>query len=121
MADARPVGSVFLSSLLLSVTAAPSAGGFEPDCSGPDRYPASMAFVKLKNDGFLTNENVDFDHVKSTMTVSQRVGKGLWRQVFRVTFPMKSGQTIEAIVISDADLEECSISDPQVFLVSKAL
>jgi hypothetical protein len=90
-----------------------------PDCSGPDHYAAGVAFATLKNAGAVTNENVDFSGVKSTTIVSQRIGKDLWRQVFRVTFPLKSGSPVEALVVSDASSEECSMSDPQIFLVSR--
>lgn len=92
-----------------------------PDCSGRDHWAAGMAFTKLKNANVITNDGVDFDHVTSKMIVSQRVGKDLWRQVFRVTFPLKSGSPVQAIVVSDASSEECSMSDAQVLLVSKAL
>ena len=92
-----------------------------PDCSGPERYPASEAYVSLKNAGILTPEKVDFAHRQSRMIASQRIGKDLWRQVFRVTFPLKSGRMIEAIVVSDGSTEECSMSSPQIFLVAKQL
>lgn len=92
-----------------------------PDCSGPDHYAAGVAFATLKNSGALTNENVDFERVKSTTIVSQKIGKDLWRQVFHVTFPLKSGRPAEAIVVSDASSEECSMSTPQIYLISKAL
>lgn len=55
------------------------------------------------------------------MIVSQRIGRDLWRQVFRVTFPLKSGRKIEAIVVSDTSVEECSMGTVQIFLVSKQL
>lgn len=91
-----------------------------PDCSGPDRYAASTAFAVLKNAGVVTNGNVDFTRVKSAAIVSERIGKDLWRQLFRVSFPLKSGRHVEALVISDASAEECSMSEPQIFLVSKS-
>jgi len=92
-----------------------------PDCSGPNHWAAGTAFAQLKNDGVVTNETVEFEHVTSKTIVSERVGKDLWRQVFRVTFPLKSGSAVEAIVVSDASSEECSMSDAQVFLISKVL
>jgi hypothetical protein len=90
-----------------------------PDCSGPEHYPGSMAYVYLKDAGVVTPETVEFDHVTSRVIASQRIRQNLWRQVFRVTFPLKSGGKVEAIIVNDASKEECSMSAPQVFLVSK--
>lgn len=80
-----------------------------------------MAYAKLKNAGALTPDSVDFRHVASKTILSQQIGPDLWRQMFRVTFPQKSGKRIEAIVVSDSSSEECSMSDPQVFVISEAL
>lgn len=92
-----------------------------PDCSGPDRWPAGTAFTALKNDGAITSDTVDFDHVTSVAIASEKIGADLWRQVFRVTFPIHTGKGVEAIVVSDASSEECSMSDAQVYLIGKAL
>jgi hypothetical protein len=117
--DADMKGAVLPFILLVSVGAAPPRKA--PDCSGPNHWAAGIAFAQLKNAGVMTNEAVEFEHVTSKTVVSQQVGKDLWRQVFRVTFPIKSGGAIEAIVVSDASSEECSMSDGQVFLISKVL
>jgi hypothetical protein len=58
---------------------------------------------------------------KAEWIASQRIGKNLWRQVFRVTFPLKSGDKIEAIVMNGASAGECSLGPTQIFLVSKEL
>ena len=121
MADVSLVKRFVLGPVLVLTCVAASPAPRQPDCSGPDRWPANMAFVKLKNAGLITNSKVDFNHVKSRTIVSQRIGQDLWRQVFRVTFLLKSGRKLEAIVVSDASSDECSMSDPQVFLISKAL
>ena len=92
-----------------------------PDCSGPNRYPASEAYVYLKNEGILAPERVDFKRVKSAMIASQHIRTNLWRQVFRVTFPLKAGGKVEAIVVNDTSIEECSMSTPQIFLVARQL
>lgn len=111
--------ALLLLGFLACAAAAPAAK--PPDCSGPNHWAAGTAFTKLKNAGVVTNDAVDFDHVTSRTILSQRIGRDLWRQAFRVTFPLKSGKRVEAIVVSDASSEECSMSDAQVFLVSKAL
>jgi hypothetical protein len=92
-----------------------------PDCSGLEHYPGREAYEYLKNDGALSPENVDFKRSQSRMIASQRIGKKLWRQVFRVTFPLKSGDKIEAIVMNGASAGECSLGPTQIFLVSKEL
>ena len=104
---------------LAFAAAAPPADA--PDCSGPDRWPAGTAFTILKNAGAIANDTVNFEHVTSTKIVSEKIDRDLWRQVFRVTFPLESGKRVEAIVVSDASLEECSMSSAQVFLISEAL
>lgn len=73
----------------------------------------------MKNAGLVSPDTVDFNRTKSIMLVSQRVGKDLWRQVFRVTFSLKAGGKIEAIVINEASADECSMSAPQIYVVSK--
>lgn len=75
----------------------------------------------MKNEGLLTNENVRWKQVRSRTIASQRIGKDLWRQVFRVTYPLTTGRKIEAIVVEDVSFDECSMSSPQIFVISKAL
>ena len=107
--------------LLVFASGAAAPAPRPPDCSGPDHWAAGTAFTALKNDGAVTNDAVDFDHVTSRTIASERIGRDLWRQVFRVTFPLKSGDRVEAIVVSDASSEECSMSGAKVFLISKEL
>jgi hypothetical protein len=119
LTDVRDVKCRFIPlAFLICVAAAPVLKA--PDCSGPDHYAAGVAFATLKNSGAVTNDSVDFKRVKSTTIVSEKIGKDLWRQVFHVTFPLKSGNPVEALVVSDASSEECSMSTPQIYLVSKA-
>ena len=110
--------AVFALLLISPVTAATAKA---PDCSGPDRYPTSEAYVYLKNAGLLGPDANDFDHTETKVIASQRIGRDLWRQVFRVTFPLKSGNKLETIVVSDTSAEECSMGTLQIFLVSKRL
>ncbi|MEO6118641.1 MAG: hypothetical protein ABIP37_06180 [Methylotenera sp.] len=92
-----------------------------PDCSGSERWPTSMAFGYLKDAGFINNENMDFEKTKTTRLASEKIGKDLYRQVHLVTFVKKSGETVMAITNSDASNEECSMSDVEVYLVSKQI
>jgi hypothetical protein len=92
----------FLPILLLSFVSAQAAE--IPDCSGPDHWPANMALVNMKNAGILANDQVD-----------------LYRQVHLVTFERKDHKLLQAIVLSDASSEECSMGNAQVFVISQTL
>lgn len=98
---------------------AQAAKAHGPDCSGG--WPTNMTFVLLKNAGLANNNNIDFSKTKTVRLASERVGKDLWRQVYRVTFTRKSGSRIEAIAIHNASREECSMSDVEIYVVSKHL
>jgi hypothetical protein len=90
-----------------------------PDCSGG--WPTNMAFVHLKNAGLADNYSVDFSKTKTERLASEKVGKDLWHQVYRVTFTEKSGDSIDTIAVHDASQEECSMTGVEVFVVSKHL
>jgi hypothetical protein len=92
-----------------------------PDCSGPDRWPTSMAFVHLKNAGITNNDELDFDKTKTAMLASEKIGKDLYRQIHLVTLTKKSGETIQVITNNDASNDECSMSGVEVYLVSQRL
>jgi hypothetical protein len=98
-----------------------SAYAKNPDCTGTERWPASMAFVHLKNAGMTDNYRIDFSKTRVVRLASEKIGKDLYRQVHRVTFTEKAGDVIEVITLNDASSEECSMSGVQVFVVSKRL
>jgi len=89
----------------------------DPDCAGPNRWPAAMTFTQLKNAGILTNDQVDFSRTSSAQIASQKIGRDLYRQVFKVTYVLKSGERVQAIAVSDASREECSMSDVTVYRI----
>ncbi len=97
----------------------------EPDCYGPKRWAASMAFATLKNQGITDNEKVDFSKTQAVKLVSEKIGKDkdyhddLYRQVQSIKFTEKSGNIIEVITISDATKTECSMDGVEVYVVSK--
>jgi len=90
-----------------------------PDCSGG--WPTNMSFSWLKNAGLLTNAEVDFSKTKTSRLASQRVGHDLYHQVYLVQFIKRSGESVEAIAVHDASMEECSMAGVEVFVVSKHL
>ncbi len=90
-----------------------------PDCSGG--WPTNMAFVHMKNAGLTTNDEIDFNLTKTVRLTSERIGKDLFRQVYLVTFFRKEGPYLQALTISDASSEECSMGNVRVFVVSQEL
>jgi hypothetical protein len=105
----------------LACIAAASVPKNGPDCSGPEHYPASVAFGAMKNERLLTNYNVLWKQVRSRTIASQQIGKNLWRQVFKVTYPLTTGRSVQAVVVEEVSTDECSMSEPQIYLISKAL
>ena len=106
--------------LASSINAAPQSGKTHgPNCGGG--WPTKMAQSLLKNNGVLRSEEIDSLKTKTTRLASERLNSDLWHQVYLVTFVKRSGENIQAIVVHDASLEECSMTGVQVFLVSKRL
>jgi hypothetical protein len=93
----------------------------DPDCAGPNHWATNMAFVDLKNAKLVTNDQIDFTKTKAVLIASQQIGPDLWHQVHLVSYQRKDGSTVQAITVSDASREECSLSDVQVFVVSERL
>lgn len=110
-----------LVAIILLVLFPSSAFTKDPDCTGVDRWPTSMAFAHLKNAGLTDNYRLDFTKTKTIRLASEKIGKDLYRQIHHITFTEKSGNTIEVITINDASNEECSMSDVEVFVVTKHL
>jgi|SRR5665213_337897 len=98
---------------------AQSSKAHGPDCSGS--WPTNMAQATLKNAGLLNNKEIDFTKTKTTRLASEMVGKDRWHQVYFVTFFKRSGDKIQAVVIHDASIEECSMTGVQVYVVSRLL
>lgn len=98
---------------------AQSVSAHGPDCSGG--WPTNMAQGTLKNAGLLKNDEIDFARTKTTRLASEIKKKDLWHQVYLVTFFKKSGGEIQAIVIHDASIEECSMTGVDVYVISRHL
>jgi hypothetical protein len=108
-------------SMLTSVACSSLSLAVPPDCSGVDRYATSMAFVHLKNSGITNNDNLDFAKTETVRIASEQIDENLHRQVHLVKFTEKTGNVIEVITVNDASYEECSMSDVEVFVISKRL
>ena len=116
---------LLLSSLLVFAAStsmlaqSPSDKTHGPDCSG--HWPTIMTFVHLKNAGLADNSNIDFSKTQTVRVASEKIVKGLWHQVYHVTYTKKSGEVIDAIAVHDASEQECSETGVEVFVISKHL
>ncbi len=108
-----------LTALLLTVATETFAQ--VPDCTQPEAWPASMAITYMKNAGIVTGESLDFGKTRVIRIASEKVGDDLYRQVHLIRFTRKSGERISVITVSDASIQECSMSDVTVYIVSERL
>jgi hypothetical protein len=93
----------------------------DPDCTHRDAWPSGMAFTHLKNAGLIDSDLLDVSKTTMVRLASEKIGKNLYRQVHRVRFFKKSGESITAITVNEASTQECSMSNVDVYLVSKQL
>lgn len=99
----------------------------DPDCTDSGAWPASIAYSQLKNARIINSYTLDFDKTRVVRLASEKIGKDavfhveLYRQVHRVMFVKKSGETLTVVTVNDASHEECSMSEVDVYLVSKHL
>jgi hypothetical protein len=89
----------------------------DPKCDGAESWPAAMTHVHLKNAGVLVNDEVDFDGTVVQQIASQQIDQNLYRQVFKISFRLKNGTMVQAIAVSDASEEECSMSGVTVYRI----
>ena len=93
----------------------------DPDCGGPNHWPAAMVFVAMKNAKIVTNDQIDFSRTRVTRIASEKIGPDLWRQVHLVQYFRRDGSALEAIAVSDSSQEECSMGEVQTFVISEKL
>ncbi|MDG6094277.1 hypothetical protein LOC54_03990 [Acetobacter sp. AN02] len=84
-------------------------------------WSESMAAVKLKNAGYLSEEELAAPKISSRVLAFQKVRTDLYREVFYMTFTRKNGVRINVITRNDMTPTECSGSGVEVFMVSKTL
>jgi hypothetical protein len=90
----------------------------DPDCSGTERWPTSMAYTQLRDAGALDN-GIDFSKTKTVRLASEKIGDDRYRQIHQVTFVRNDGRELKVITSNVASHEECSMSGVEVFVVSK--
>ena len=89
-----------------------------PDCVS---WPMNMSRTWLQNAGIVDIKNLDESKTKITLLASEKKAKDLYTQIYHFIFYDKKGNTYEIITNSDASYEECSMSDVDVYLISKLI
>jgi hypothetical protein len=107
--------------LILALCATSSVFAKNPDCTGINRWPTSMALVHLSNAGITNDGRVDLKKTKISRLASERIGKDLYHQIHHITFTETSGKIVEVITSNNASNEECSMSGVDVYVVTKQL
>jgi hypothetical protein len=87
-----------------------------PNCYS---WPMNMTKSWLKNANITDIYNLDESRTKITLLASEKKGKDLYTQIYHFIFYDKKGNTYEVITKSDSSYEECSISDVNIYLISK--
>ena len=90
---------------------------------GPDCYscPMNMSKAWFQNAGIVDIKNLDESKTKITLLASEKKAKGLYTQIYHFIFYDTIGNTYQIITNSDASYEECSMSDVDVYLISKLI
>ncbi|PRY03030.1 hypothetical protein [Paraburkholderia sp. BL25I1N1] len=107
----------FIAALALAAPALCFAGS-PLECKS---WPTNIAIVYLKNAGITDPTRLDESKTRAVRVASEKIGKGLWRDVYDITFHERGGRSIEVITSSQAGSVECSMSDPVVWVVSEKL
>lgn len=58
---------------------------------------------------------------KVRLITSEKIGKDLFRQVHLIQFSVKTGEKLSAITVNEVSSQECSMSNVDVYLVSRQL
>jgi hypothetical protein len=112
---------VFVRAIIIGTFVSSSAFAVEPRCDGPNNWPAANTFAQMKNSGLIKNNLADFKLTKVERIASEKIGKDLWKQVHLVKYFRKDGSVLKAIAVANASLEECSMSDVKIYIVSGEL
>ncbi|AVJ16439.1 hypothetical protein CLM71_04470 [Serratia sp. MYb239] len=94
-----------------------SAGAASPGCTS---WPMNMAEVWMKNEKIVDIADIDEAKTESKLLAIEKHDKGEYTQIYHFVFHDKNGNKYEVITQNDASDEECSLSDVNVFLISKS-
>jgi len=92
-----------------------------PKCDGIENWPASMAFVYLKNENLITNEQIDFAKSNVNLLASQKTTDDTYVQIHRVEFLKFDGSKIIVITENIASKQECSEGPVKAYLIDRVL
>jgi hypothetical protein len=87
-----------------------------PPCTN---WPMNMALTVLKNAGVTDPTKLDESKTKFIQLASEPIGKGVYRQIYDITFYEKTGAEIEVVTSTKASWKECSLDSVDVYIVSK--
>ena len=87
-----------------------------PDC---DSWPMNISEGWLQNAGIVDVINLDESKTKITLLASEKKAKGLYTQIYHFIFYDSIGNSYEIITNNDASYKECSMSDVDIYLISK--
>ena len=83
------------------------------------RYPMKVSKGWLQNNNIVSIQDLNLDKTMGEKLSSEKIKKNLWNNVFRFIFIDKSNNKYELITRNVASDEECSISDVEIYMISK--
>jgi len=90
-----------------------------PDCTSPEAWPASMAYVTAKNAGLLSPDTVDTSRTRVTRLASETLADGTFQQVHLVTFFLRDGSRQGVVAVGRVSREECSFGETQNYFLQR--
>mgnify|MGYP000950736521 CR=1 FL=1 len=88
-----------------------------PDCYS---WPMNIAKGWLKNERIVAIVDLDESKTQRKRLASEKKAGGVYTQVYHFTFYDKHGTAYDVITQSDGSYQECSLSEVNVFLVSRS-
>lgn len=104
---------ILLTCLLFSF----SVSAKKADCHS---WPMNMAEVWLKNNNIADITHLDRTKTEIKQLAAQKKAGGITTEIWHFIFHDNSGKAYEVITQSDANLEECSASEVNVFLIASS-
>ena len=107
--------------LLLSTHAIANMHHITEDDDNHDchRYPMNVVQVWLKNSKIIDISNLNFDKTMGEKLSSEKIRRNLWNNIFHFVFVDNNNNSYEIITRNIASNEECSISDVEIYMISK--
>lgn len=88
----------------------------ENDCRS---WPENIAEVWLKNQNIVDIPQLDKAKTEATLLASEKKENDIYTQVFHFVFHDRDGKKYEVITQNDASDDECSVSEVNIFLISR--